>query len=323
MGDKVEPFVVGNPGNTCYIDSLLMGLFFSPSTNDYLLRKDTADGLGLYLQEIIKIDFVDQVRNFKSVKGDTMDFIRGYCHQMGWKSNNPEELFNQQDVTEFYIFLMDKFEGTQIKFQRETFTEALKSDDDIGKETYIPYIPLAMPTDKKIVKIRDMLNEWINDNVKEVKRFVITDNGKEEKMVMGLDVKRIVNTAPIIAIGINRFQNIIDKNGEFKIQRNNTDIIIQKKISPFHEYNDGLNKRDWIFHAAICHKGDTVESGHYYCLLRHNDKYYIFDDAKIPCIDEVETKTNKEMSDEEKKYVTEVVDKIKKDCVFILYRFVG
>ena len=66
----VEPFIVVNAGNSCYIDSLLMALFFSPSDNDYLLQTDVSDGLIMYLQNMIQMYFVNRVRASKSVTAD-------------------------------------------------------------------------------------------------------------------------------------------------------------------------------------------------------------------------------------------------------------
>jgi ubiquitin C-terminal hydrolase len=240
-----------------------------------------------------------------------MEQIRFYCSELGWKRDNPEEIFRQQDVNEFYMFLLEKLNGVQIKIQSETITEAMTSPDDIGKETDIPYIPLALPTDLSIkdIKLKDMLDSWLSDNIKEVKRKIKNDYGQiEEKMVSALDVKHITNIPPIIPVGINRFQNTRDENGTFKLIRNRTHIWIQSKISPF-KNNNCLNRREWDFHSAICHRGETPNSGHYYALIRDaNDCYYIFDDLKTPCMQRVE------MDDRS------VTDLIKDECVFIIYK---
>lgn len=307
----IEPFQVPNIGNTCYISSLLVGLFYTPSSNDYILTNDITDVNGIYLQEIINQHFVRKIRESKSVSRDAMEQIRLYCSELGWKRDSPEEIFRQQDVNEFYMFLLEKLNGVQIKIQSETITEAMTSPDDIGNETDIPYIPLALPTDANIkeVHLKDMLNSWLSDNIKEVKRKIKNDYGIiEEKTVSALDVKHITNIPPIIAVGINRFQNIKDENGLFKLIRNKTHVYIQKKISPFKNINS-LNRREWDFHAAICHRGETPNSGHYYTLVKDmNDNFYMFDDLKVPCMQHVQ------MDDRI------ITDLIKNECVFIIYK---
>ncbi len=309
---SIDPFRVPNIGNTCYISSLLFGLFYNPEGNEYMLNRDISDVNAIYLQEIINQHFVQRIRRSITVPEEVMEQIRYYCRELGWKTIPEEEIFAQQDVNEFYMFLLEQLNGIQIKIQSETITEsAIKSPDDIGEETDIPYIPLALPIDSKIesINIKEMLDSWLSDNIKEVTRKVKDDYGNiEEKLVRALDVKHITNIPPIIPVGINRFQNIRDENGEFKIIRNNTHVYIQKTISPFKNANY-LSRREWEFHAAICHKGPTQHSGHYYCLVRDsNDRFHLFDDLKIPSLVEVK------MDD------PEITNILKKECVFVLYR---
>lgn len=332
---NVDPFIVVNVGNTCYIDSLLIALFYSPSTNDYLLNTDIQDGVAMCLQEIIKVYFVNRIRIPKSVTADCIDMIRNYCFQLGWLQSttldttntldntldttpvlNPtsQEMFCQQDVSELYHFLIDKFNGEQIKIQIETITEALKSDDDIGKASFIPYIPLSLPTDPncKDVSVKKLLHDWMYDNLKEVDRYVMTPEGKIKKRITALDVKHIINRPLIVALGINRFQNMVDKDlNKVVIKRNSTNVIIQKRISPFHNRSQHTITPEWGFHAAVCHRGNSINNGHYYCLLVHNKEYYIFDDMDTPCIRKVQMQDN------------HITDLIKKDCVFLIYQYSG
>ena len=182
----------------------------------------------------------------------------------------------------------------------------MKSPDDIGGEMEIPFIPLILPMNKNQVKIKDMLEEWMYDNTKEVKRFVLTDNGKIERMVSALDIKNIMNIPQIIALSINRFQYIKNNDNKYECIRDLTDVFIKKKISLFKNTND-FNVRAWEFKSVICHRGDTINNGHYYCLIKKSNDYYIFNDLKIPSIKKVNMNDNK------------VTDLIKKECVFIIY----
>src|SRR3990172_8239455 len=156
--DKI--FVVENGVNTCYMDSLLMALFYSPSTNEFLLKKDLESNDHLLLQEYIKVHFVDQVRSGKSITSEIINMIRNLCFQSGWRSvdydSNPEEFFQQQDVNEFYNFIINIFNGPMIDIKRKTIFEA--SHDEEGKEESIPFIPLSLPIDdKNEIKISTLL----------------------------------------------------------------------------------------------------------------------------------------------------------------------
>jgi len=296
----VGHYVVKNAINTCYIDSLLMALFYSESINEYILRTDVTTGTLLYMQEYIRINFIDQVRSNKSINEETMNTIRLLCMQNGWLNNDMDEFFKQQDVNEFYAFLIDVLAGKMIETQRETITEgALPDSSDVGKHEKMPFIPLSLPSDEPIISVKKMLDNWMYDNTIEVKRFIMTDKGKEEALVKSFNFYHIVNNPPILALSINRFGN----DGK----RNLTDVIIQKKVCPFIN-KDTLIRREWEFHAAICHKGATKEMGHYYCLLKHGKQWYLFDDLKTPCLKEVR------MDDRQ------VTNELKRECVFLVYK---
>ncbi len=298
-------FIVKNAINTCYIDSLLMALFYSESINEYILNTDLTTGTLLYLQEFIRHDFVKQARKNMSVSEETMNSLRLHCMTNGWLNNNMDDFFRQQDVNEFYAFLIDALGGKMIEIQRETITEGGEPDaSDTGKTEQIPFIPLSLSNEggeeeDQVISIRKMLNDWMYNNVTEVKRFIMTDKGKEEAFVKSFNFYNIVNNPPIIALSINRFGN----DGK----RSLVDVIIQKKICPFLN-KDTLIRREWEFHAAICHKGISKEVGHYYCLLSKGKQWYIFDDLKTPCLAEVR------MDDRQ------VTNMIKKECVFLIYK---
>lgn len=297
----ISNFFVENAGNTCYIDSLLMGLFYDSSRSEELLCKTlkNPNALAIYLQEYIKENFINLVRNNKSVIFDDIEMIRTMCFQLGWRQNAlADEYTNQQDVNEFYTFLMDIFENEQIMISRNTISEGSSDKIDIGKDESIPFIPLSLPENQTSITIKDLLHTWLYDNVSDLKRNVNTQKGNEEQMVKGLNTYSIVNSPYLFCVAINRFNNY-----GIRIQ---TDVIIQKKISPYNK--DIICANKWDFHAAICHRGETSKSGHYYTLLSSNGKWYIFDDLEIPCMREIQ------MDDKE------ATNLIKKECTFLIYR---
>jgi|688.fasta_scaffold286464_2 ubiquitin C-terminal hydrolase len=293
----MEPFLVNNAGNTCYIDSLLMGLFYSPSYIDELLSKPLkeSNSLVLYLQEYIKDKFVNLVRNNKSVIADDIEMIKTLCFELGWRQSNSAEYIQQQDVTEFYTFLMELFENELIIINKSTISEGLKDKTDKGIDEKIPFVALSLPENKSNITIKELINIWLYDNISIVKRNVTNTT---EKSVNALHTYYIKNIPNLIGLSINRFNS--------KCTRNETDVIIQKKIS--FSNNNFMNDAKWYFHAAICHRGNSNKFGHYYTLVTNGNNWYIFDDLEIPCMRQVK------MDDKS------VTDMIKKECFFILYK---
>lgn len=294
-------FVVENGYNTCYIDSLLIAMFYKTSCLENMLRTDPKNSYFIYLQEIIKTKFVDQIRKKVSVTADIMNEIRNFANICGWKNGSYHQLLEQQDVSEFYIFLTSNMDTMPIEIQRQTITEALKNENDIGRIESLPYISLAVPVldSDQEVSVKMLLNSWMNDNTADLKREIYEKGIKKTKVVKGFNIYKIVNIPPIVAISLNRFTG-----GE----RIETKIDIQKRIKLYHVCDEG-NGLKWRIHAIICHRGLTPKSGHYYSILFDDDKWLVFDDLSIPCLKEVNIKDKI------------VMDTIKRECVFLIYTY--
>jgi len=158
--------------------------------------------------------------------------------------------------------------------------------------------------------VKDMLYDWLYSNEVTVKRTVAHKGVSQELDVDGLSVYHITNVPEFVALSINRFPTVE--------KRLDVDVIIQKRLCPFRNTgNPSIKDIEWHFHAAICHRGETLKSGHYYTLLCKNTdplkndpndvKWYIFDDLEQPCIRKVSMKD------------PSVISKIKKECVFLIY----
>lgn len=105
----------------------------------------------------------------------------------------------------------------------------------------------------------------------------------------------------LIALSLNR----INEHGD----KSDICIDIQKNIYPYSK-TIIIDSPKWIFHSAICcHWSSKHKMYHYYSLLSINyKKWVIFNNLKTPCLREVY------MND------TTVINKIKHDCLFIIYK---
>lgn len=277
-------FVIENIGNSCYIDSLLMALFYVPSRIDSMLTNNPKHTDFIYLQEYIKTHFVKRVRDGKNVMINDIVSLNYILLQCGWL--NYDEIMEQQDVNELYAFLADALNITPIEFKKYIYIDNYNHETSSKDKLF--FIPLALPITEN-VNVKDMLHEWLYANE-------ITIKNNEH----GMNIYHIDNIPEFVALSINRFTTIDT--------RINTNVIIQKKLCPFKDTE--IDDIEWYFHSAICHIGNTVKSGHYYSLLydKHVDQWHIFDNKNVPCLTQVK------MSDKN------IISKIKKECVLLLYQ---
>jgi uncharacterized UBP type Zn finger protein len=293
-------FVVENGFNTCYISSLLMGMFYTPSHFDGILHNEPKNDLFIYLQEIIKSKFVDHVRGATSVSAESMNEIRSFANMCGWLT--PDELVEQQDVNEFFSFLADESKLPPIDIQRGTLTEGISNKGDIGDIESLPFLNFTVPEDMDEISVKELLNRWMNNNVVEVQRETINEQGiKTIENVKGLNIYRIMNVPLVVGISLNRFNNEVMKRIDCKID-------IQKKIKLHHISDDSGLK--WKIHSIICHTGEDPKSGHYYAVIFGSDnKWLLFNDLYVPSLQEIN------IHDED------TMNMIKRECVFLLYTY--
>lgn len=292
----IEKITVENGINTCYIDTLLMVLFLRPTVTEKILSKDVDDTNKIILQGSLMEQFISKVRNGGKVDADTMMFIRETMYQLGWRSE--EDIYEQQDVSELYAFLLDLFDGETLKTKRTTYSEAVDADNKSSSiEESVPYISLNLSGDESDGKttIRELLNKWLYHNNCKVKRKTIVNGKPVEIDVPALNQYSIVNSPNYLGLSINRF------------------TAEEKKIKTLVNVSTYLRlNNDETFYSvqgAICHKGESKKMAHYYALICDTDhrKFYVFDDLKSPSLEAIS------MDDIEK------TKEIASEIVFLIY----
>ena len=89
--------------NTSYINSLLIGLFYNSSIiSTKLLDADPINSHFIYLQEIIKNNFVEPIRKNISITANVTNEIRNFCCFSGF-SKNITEKHNVIDYLDFIV----------------------------------------------------------------------------------------------------------------------------------------------------------------------------------------------------------------------------
>lgn len=295
----ISPCVVENGLNTCYLDSLFVGMFYKPSIMDSILEKDPKDTSAIFLQELIKMKFVEPLRRHYSINESVMNEIRNYAVVCGWCKGD-DYVDEQQDVSEFYIFLINALSVQYIEFEKIAVDEDLKENSSMKEK--LPYIPLYPVPDStslighvsennekhEVQSVKDLLTNWINSNIVEL-------NNKTFRHYY-----KLTNIPSFIPLHINRFE----PNGT----RIKSKIDIMRRIK-FFGINDNTQKNlRWKIHSIICHKGDTMKSGHYYTIVLTGDKrWLLFDDKNIPSIRQIDIND----------YDTR--ESIMLDCMFLFY----
>jgi uncharacterized UBP type Zn finger protein len=302
MSGIIKPFIVINPGNTCYISSLLTAMFYHPSIIGNVLTRDAEDddtGSVMMLQEMIKHQYVDAIQSNTSVMGDTMSTIRGMLVQAGWLGYLPddlriEQMFAQHDVNELYHFLMQKMRGPTIDINIKTiYPDGIQKDSMVS----LPFISLSIPPLEKdgMVQVKDLLGDYMTEQKKKLHH-----EGEEAEVT---DICTINNIPEFIALAVNRFSNMTERNHAL--------IDINTRILPFKTLDaSDIQNVAYHLHAIVCLRSETVFAGHYYAILYNQDTkiWYKFDDLVEPCLSEINIKD------------PEVIHDISSNVTFLLYR---
>ncbi len=263
MTDILIPCVVENGFNTCYIDSLLVSLFYK--NNDNILNMLEATPIkpeGIYLQEIIKLKFVEAIQRNYSITSSTMNEIRNYSIICGWSQD--DNIDGQKDCSKFYNFIANLFNVQPIEF------EILEIKDNIltnnSKKINLPYISLNLTKDDSI---KNMLSYWITTE--------LTQNNSLNNIY---NCYKLINIPQFIIININRF--------DYQGKRNNYKLDIMKRIKFFGISDTSQNYLKWKIYSIICHRGENYNSGHYYSVIINQKKWLLFDDNIIPSFQQID-----------------------------------
>lgn len=248
--NKDNIIIVENGYNTSYISTLLVGLFYTSSMiYNNILESNPDNHNFIYLQEMIKLNFINPLRKNISITRNIINEIRNYSFLNGWINDEPEKILEQQSIIEYYLFIVKNM-----------------NQHHLGKE----YIKLNLENNNNQT-IKILLNKWLTTNDHIYQDIV----------------------PHFVTLYLNRFED----------DKYDTKVDINEKIRLNHK------NHKWIIHSVICYTNDNINSGHYYAILSHNNKWLMFDDLSIPSIREIDM-SNKDL-----------INKIKKECLLLIYKY--
>ncbi len=279
--------IIENGYNTCYIDSLLIALFYknSDQIND-ILENEPQIPEAYYLQELIKVKFVNQIRKNYSIFSQSMNEIRNYSIICGWATEG--NIDEQQSCISYYNFLSNLFRIKPIEFEVFEFNNNVIYPENTSKINF-QFIPIDLNRDNDI---RNLFINWLNSNI-------IVKNSLTTQCYKLLDVPFF------IIFSINRNNESIDNK---YCKKNKFKLDIMKKIKFFNISDSSQSHIKWNIHAIICYSSDDhLCCGHYYTILFSNKEWILFDDKKIPSFKKID------LDDEA------IKDKITSECIIIIY----
>jgi len=174
-------FIVEDGYNTSYMDSLFMGLFYTPSLIENIILNTNPKKIdNVYLQEIIKDKFVDIIKNGKSILSDTINEIRNIFFMYGWLDY--DTICTHQTVNNFYNFIAEMF-VSPIKIQQNCD----KIDDTIYNDIYFINIDLN-EKNENILSLKEVYLKWLEHtqytiiNIPPILPFYINRNNNKTKI---------------------------------------------------------------------------------------------------------------------------------------------
>jgi ubiquitin C-terminal hydrolase len=254
------PMVIENGYNTCYIDSLLVAMFYNKSNYvDFILDCVPKKPEGFYLQELIKLKFVEPLRKQYSISASTINEIRNYSIICGW--TNDMDIDGQKDCSEFYTFFAEMFNVPNLEFEILEIKNNMLTENT--QKCALPFIPLY-PIEN--TNIKKLLEQWINTKI----------NNND----LLSHCYKLSNIPQFVILNINRF----NYNGT----RNNHKVDIMKRIKFFGNNDSSQNYLKWKISGIVCHHGSNYKSGHYYSIVYNNKKWLMFDDMMVPSFEQID-----------------------------------
>lgn len=281
--------IIADGFNTSYIDSLIVGLFYKTTHINNMLNQIPKNIMYMYLQDLIKINIIENIKNNFSVDSCVANEIRNYSYLCGWKNGLNYNITDLHNVVDYFDFLVSGFDYSKISFE---LMEIIKNDTNIHeniKHIDVNYIQMNVCDDSDV---KLLIEKWIDS-------ILLTSNESSNESTIATIAYYHFKELPIlIPIYLHRFS--VDN------QFNNCMIDIKKRIK-FYKNNDKSQlSASWILHSIICYS--TIGRGKYYTIFNDEQNWYLFSDDKIPSIIKIDIKDDI------------IGKKIKQECVLILYK---
>ena len=132
--NSIIPCVVEDGYNTSYMVSLFTALFYNGNNNvNDILDSEPLSPSYIYLQELIKTNYVEPLRKHFSISSSSINEIRNYMLICGWGMTD-KYINEHHDICELYIFLATLLKINLIQFEIFNITDG--TIDNINNINY-------------------------------------------------------------------------------------------------------------------------------------------------------------------------------------------
>jgi hypothetical protein len=276
---------ISNENNSCYIDSLLVGLFHFKNRVIYNMFFRIAKMEHKYAERIqAELYYIYKyINKSEDIENKQCNMIRKYLEK-------------------YYRFLVSIDDNNRIFFNNRD-NWLTKQIDIFELITYFDKIFHF----KKNVRVRDGDNKYMKNMIQEIPSYYLI--GKKKLDISTLIPNRIdrydfdsnnyyKNSKGKLIKYYEKEYNILKTNGILiiEIYRNVGD---ENKLTTKIAYPNAIkipgDNKELRLRSIILHKGETVESGHYTALLKRKGKTYEYDDIKETKLKEITPEYEKSM----------------------------
>lgn len=308
-----------NLGNTCYINSILQILSHTHDLKNNIFKSKLNNcNDTLLLKEWINLDKLIWSKNCVIKPNRFINVLHSISN---YRNNNLFNGFEQNDASEFIIFLFESFHNSCKKnVEMNIKGQPLKEVDKIAIECYKSFIKLHqndysviiqlfysmqitynikmidnttisyccqsnfilnLPINRNTETLYDCFDYYLKDEELKDENSIIDE--KDNKKYDAIQKTVFWNLPTILIVSFKRFSydGTKKENKLIKFPINNLNLS---------KYIIGYKKNDHIYDLyAVCNHSGRLQGGHYTSFVKtQNDKWYHFNDSIVTKINNIE-----------------------------------
>ena len=251
-----------NLGCTCYMNSLIQQFFMNKKLRENLINPEKNQKINELFHNLQYL--------LSEMKFTSKNFLepKTFFNSITDYENNQLKAFNQMDVDEFFNLLTDKCESNIFNKYYEGKLTSSYTCDECKNESLSTQSFLTIDLQIKGKKdIKESLNTFFSNET-------LDGDNKYQCEKCKKKVKAIKNTF-ISEFPINLL--LVLKRFEFDYE-----TYIKKKIYDYYEFSEQIEiqKNKYNLKGIIIHQGNA-DYGHYFSVIKHNNKWIEFNDENI------------------------------------------